>query len=102
MVWLPRVASRRVDLVPRAQSSLKFALAQNEDQSMKRKRLRKKVVGILKEHEVVIPVADLCRKHDVSDASIYKLEGQVRRDARAVAGGREHEAQAGSGRRHAG
>jgi hypothetical protein len=37
------------DLAPRAQSSLKFALAQDEDQSMKRKRFtEEQIIGILK------------------------------------------------------
>jgi len=40
------------DLAPRAQPSLKFALAQDEDQSMKRKRItEEQIIGILKEHE---------------------------------------------------
>jgi putative transposase len=30
------------------------------------------IIGILKEHEAGISVTDLCRKHGVSDASIYK------------------------------
>lgn len=28
------------------------------------------IIGILKEHEAGFPVADLCRKHGVSDGSI--------------------------------
>lgn len=40
------------------------------------------IIGILKEHEAGVSVADLCRKHAVSDASIYKVTGAV------VAGGR--------------
>ncbi|MET4045502.1 transposase InsO family protein [Bradyrhizobium sp. RT6a] len=52
---------------------MKFVLAQAEDQSMKRKRFREEqIIGILKEHEAGVPVADLCRKDGVSDASIYK------------------------------
>jgi hypothetical protein len=30
------------------------------------------IIGILKEHEAGVSVADLCRLHRVSDASIYK------------------------------
>lgn len=30
------------------------------------------IIGMLKEHEAGVSVADLCRKHGVSDASIYK------------------------------
>lgn len=40
---------------------------------MKRGRFNEEqIIGILKEHEAGISVADLCRKHGVSDASIYK------------------------------
>jgi putative transposase len=40
---------------------------------MKRSRFTEdQVTGILKEQEVGVPVADLCRKHGVSNASIYK------------------------------
>ncbi|MFK4380932.1 putative transposase [Bradyrhizobium sp. USDA 223] len=35
-------------------------------------RIQKQIIGILKEHEAGVSVADLCRKHGVSDASIYK------------------------------
>jgi putative transposase len=37
---------------------------------MKRSRFaEEQIIGILKEHEAGVPVADLCRKHGVSDAS---------------------------------
>ena len=56
---------------------MKFVLAQLEDQSMKRSRFtEEQIIGILKEHEAGIPVADLCRKHGVSDASIYKWKAK--------------------------
>ena len=34
------------------------------------------IIGILKEQESGVPVADLCRKHGVSDASIYKWKAK--------------------------
>jgi putative transposase len=38
---------------------------------MKRSRFsEEQIIGILKEHEAGVPVAELCRKHGVSDASI--------------------------------
>jgi len=44
---------------------------------MKRKRFsEEQIVGILKEHEAGISVSDLCRKHGVSDASIYKWKAR--------------------------
>jgi putative transposase len=44
---------------------------------MKRKRFsEERIVGILKEHEAGIAVAELCRKHGVSDASIYKWKAK--------------------------
>ncbi|MBS1165546.1 MAG: Insertion element [Proteobacteria bacterium] len=40
---------------------------------MRRSRFsEEQIIGILKEHESGVPVAELCRKHGVSDASIYK------------------------------
>ncbi|SMX56646.1 Insertion element ISR1 uncharacterized 10 kDa protein A3 [Bradyrhizobium sp. ORS 285] len=44
---------------------------------MKRSRFREEqIIGILKEHEAGVAVADLCRKHGVSDASIYKWKAK--------------------------
>jgi putative transposase len=51
--------------------------AQGEDQRMKRKRFsEEQIIGILKEHEAGVSVAELCRKHGVSDASIYKWKAK--------------------------
>jgi len=38
--------------------------------------MEEQIIGILKEHEAGIPVSDLCRKHGVSDASIYKWKAR--------------------------
>ena len=39
---------------------------------MKRSRFTEdQIIGILKEHEAGVSVADLCRKHGVSDATVY-------------------------------
>ena len=44
---------------------------------MKRSRFtEKQIIGILKEHEAGVSVSDLCRKHGVSDASIYKWKAR--------------------------
>ena len=44
---------------------------------MKRSRfLEEQIIGILKEHEAGVSVADLCRKHGVSDASIYNWKAR--------------------------
>lgn len=44
---------------------------------MKRNRFsEEQIIGILKEHEAGVPVADLCRKHGVSDASIHKWKAK--------------------------
>ena len=44
---------------------------------MRRSRFsEEQIIGILKEHESGIPVSDLCRKHGVSDASIYKWKAK--------------------------
>ena len=52
---------------------MKFVLAQLEDQNMKLSRFsEEQIIAILKEQEAGLPLADLCRKHGVSDARIYK------------------------------
>jgi putative transposase len=44
---------------------------------MKRKRFsEEQIIGILKENEAGVSVAELCRKHGVSDASIYKWKAK--------------------------
>ena len=44
---------------------------------MKRNRFTEdQIIGILKEHEAGISVADLCRKHGVSDAAVYKWKAK--------------------------
>jgi putative transposase len=64
---------------------LKFALVHDEDQSMKRSRFsEEQIIGILKEHEAGVSVADLCRKHGVSDASIYKWKAKFGVSIRSV------------------
>ncbi|RWN27561.1 MAG: hypothetical protein EOR96_33565, partial [Mesorhizobium sp.] len=39
-------------------------------------RIQKQIIGILKEHEAGVSVADLCRKRGVSDASIYNWKAR--------------------------
>ncbi len=44
---------------------------------MKRSRFsEEQIIGILKEHESGVPVTELCRKHGVSDASIYRWKAR--------------------------
>ena len=44
---------------------------------MKRSRFtEERIIGILKEHEAGVPVAELCRKHGVSNASLYKWKAK--------------------------
>lgn len=44
---------------------------------MKRNRFTdEQIIGILKEHEAGTPVSELCRRHGVSDASIYKWKAK--------------------------
>jgi putative transposase len=44
---------------------------------MKRSRFSdEQIIAILKEQEAGVPVSELCRKHGVSDASIYKWKAK--------------------------
>ena len=48
---------------------------------MKRSRFdEEQIIRILKEQEGGLGTADLCRKHGISSATFYKVEGQIRRD----------------------
>ncbi len=46
------------------------------------------IIGILKEHQAGMPVADVCRKHGISDATLYtwrsKYGGMEVSDARKL------------------
>ena len=39
-------------------------------------RTEEQIIGILKEHEAGVPVADLCRKHGISNASLYNWKAK--------------------------
>lgn len=43
---------------------------------MKKRHAVLQIIGILKEHETGVSVADLCRKHGVSDATVYKWKAK--------------------------
>ena len=44
---------------------------------MKRSRFtEEQIIGILREHEAGIPVADLCRKHGLSSPTFYKWKAR--------------------------
>ena len=48
-----------------------------EDTRMKTKRYStEQIIGILKEAEAGLPVKELCRKHGVSDATIYNWKSK--------------------------
>lgn len=58
---------------------------------MKRSRFtEEQIIGILKEHEAGVTVADLCRKHGMSSASFYawkaKFGGMEVSDAKKLKG----------------
>ena len=44
---------------------------------MKQSRFtEEQIIAILKEHETGVSVSDLCRKHGVSDATVYKWKAR--------------------------
>jgi putative transposase len=44
---------------------------------MKRKRFtEEQIIGVLKEHELGAMVADLCRKHGISEATFYNWKSK--------------------------
>lgn len=56
---------------------MKFVLAHDKYQSMKRSRYsEEQIIGILKEPEAGVSVAALCRRHGVSNASICKWKAK--------------------------
>jgi putative transposase len=43
---------------------------------MKKRFTEEQIIGFLKEADAGLPVAELCRKHGVSDASYYKWKAK--------------------------
>ena len=55
---------------------------------MKKRFSEEQIIGILKEHQAGMPVADLCRKHGISSATFYawkaKFGGMTVSDVRRL------------------
>jgi putative transposase len=43
---------------------------------MKRKFSEEQIIPLLKQHEAGVPVADICREHNVSSATFYKWKAK--------------------------
>ena len=75
---------------------------------MKRSRFtEEQIIAVLKKHRAGLPVAELCRRHGMSDATFYNWKAkhgglEVSRRSGWLAGEREREAEAAARRRHAG
>ena len=59
---------------------MRLTLAQLQGPEMKRSRSTDdQIIGIPKERQIGVSVADLCRKHGVSDATVYKWKARYGR-----------------------
>ena len=45
---------------------------------MKKRFSEEQIIGVLKEAEAGVPVKELCRKHNISDATFLHLAKEVR------------------------
>jgi putative transposase len=57
---------------------LNWSLAlEGKDQTMKRARFsEEQIIGVLKEHELGVKTADVCRKHGISEATFYNWKSK--------------------------
>jgi putative transposase len=57
---------------------LNWSLAlEGKDQTMKRSRFtEEQIIGVLKEHELGAKMADICRKHGISEATFYNWKSR--------------------------
>jgi len=47
-----------------------------KEQTMKKRFTEEQIIQVLKEHDAGVKVAELCRKHGVSDATLYKWKAK--------------------------
>ena len=65
------------------------------------------IIGVLREHEAGMQIADVCRKHGISPATFYRWKAkfgglEVRGASASGVGGRERAAEEAAGRGNAG
>jgi putative transposase len=56
---------------------LEFSIDLGKESSMKGKRFsEEQIIAVLKEHEAGAPTKDLCRKHGISEQSLYRWKAK--------------------------
>ncbi len=67
---LQRLFTRR-DLAPWSALILKLGSVEQETDDEEERFSEEQIIGILKEQQAGLPVAEICRRHGISDATFY-------------------------------
>jgi putative transposase len=56
---------------------LEFSIDLGKESSMKGKRFtEEQIIGVLKEHDAGAPTKELCRRHGISEQSLYRWKAK--------------------------